>query len=427
MIDYQSPEYRRSRAAYTAQCAVEYFISLLVTDAFLAKLLSYLGISDALTGIISSFITLAFVIQIFSILLVRARIGIKGLVLTLDTLSVFFFMALYLIPFLPVGKEMRTALVVISVLVAYAGKYLITSIYFRWANSFVDPMHRGSFSATKEIISLLGGMIFTAAAGYAVDRFEDAGSREGAFLFLAVAILILNIANFVTISLIKKDAPLPKDAKRESLFATVKNIVGNKSFRHVIVMGILWETARYFSVGFMGVYKTKDLMISVFAVQIINIGANIARMAVSRWFGRYSDRRSYARGFELGLWIAAAAFLVNVFTTRSTWFLIILYTVLFNVSTAGTNQNSFNITYSYVDGKYITEAMAIKSCVGGLFGFGASLLAGKILSGVQENGNQLLGIPLYGQQLLSLISFLLVLALILYTRLVIEKQKVIVQ
>ena len=427
MIDYQSPEYRRSRAAYTAQCAVEYFISLLVTDAFLAKLLSYLGISDALTGIISSFITLAFVIQIFSILLVRARIGIKGLVLTLDTLSVFFFMALYLIPFLPVGKEMRTALVVISVLVAYAGKYLITSIYFRWANSYVDPMHRGSFSATKEIISLLGGMIFTAAAGYAVDRFEDAGSREGAFLFLASAILILNIANFITISLIKKDDPLPKDAKKESLFATVKNIVGNKSFRHVIVMGILWETARYFSVGFMGVYKTKDLMISVFAVQIINIGANLARMAVSRWFGRYSDRHSYARGFELGLWIAAAAFLVNVFTNRSTWFLIILYTVLFSVSTAGTNQNSFNITYSYVDGKYITEAMAIKSCVGGLFGFGASLVAGKILSGVQENGNQLLGIPLYGQQLLSLISFLLVLALILYTRLVIEKQKVIVQ
>ena len=75
-----------------AQCAFEYFISLLVTDAFLAKLLAYIGISDSLIGIISSFISMAFVIQLMSIFLMRLKVSTKKLVMIFDTLSIFFFM-----------------------------------------------------------------------------------------------------------------------------------------------------------------------------------------------------------------------------------------------------------------------------------------------------------------------------------------------
>ena len=77
MKNFNSPEYKRSRAAYMTQCTVEYFVSLLVTDAFLAKLLTNIGINDSLIGIISSFISLAFIIQIMSIYLVRKRINEK--------------------------------------------------------------------------------------------------------------------------------------------------------------------------------------------------------------------------------------------------------------------------------------------------------------------------------------------------------------
>ena len=427
MIDYQSSEYRRSRTAYIAQCAVEYFVALLVTDAFLAKLLACVGISDALVGVISSFITLAFVVQLATFFLVRTRVSVKSLVMTLDTLSIAFFTLLYLVPFLPVGREARTVLVVISVFLAYTSRYLITSMYFKWANSYVDPSHRASFSAVKEIISLFGGMLFSLGAGYVVDRFEAEGNQEGAFLFLAVSILILNAVNFVTIALIRKDEPRPRSEKGASLGTVLKMTLGTASFRHLVVMDVIWAVARYFTVGFMGTYKTKELMLSVLAVQIINIAASLVRIAVSRWFGRYSDRHSFARGFELALWIEAAAFLVCVFTTGVTWYLVIAYTVLTSVSAAGTGQNSFNMIYSYVDGRYVPQALALKNCISGIFGFGASLLGSRILHLVQEAGNRVFGIPLYGQQLLSAISFLLIAALIVYVRLVIEKQKVSIQ
>ena len=424
MKDFNSLEYKRSRGAYMAQCTVEYFVSLLVTDAFLAKLLTSLGISDALTGIISSFITLAFVIQLLSIFLVRAKVSTKKMVMFFDTLSIFFFMFIYLIPFMPISQTAKTVLVVIGVLMAYVGKYLILSICFKWANAYVEPTKRGDYSAVKEMISLFGGMIFTAVIGYIIDKFESLGNLNGAFLFIAVGILVLNICNFICLAMIKKEDASERAGDNEPLSVIMKNTVGNKNFRSIITLTVLWDVARYFTVGFLGVFKTNDLLLSVFLIQVINIVSNLARMVISKPFGKYSDKHSYAKGFKLAMYIAAGAFFINIFTNQSTWYFIIVYTLLYNCSIAGTNQNSFNIAYSYVDSKYITQAMAIKNCIGGLFGFGASILGGKILSMVQANNNTVFGLHIYGQQILSAMSFVIVVIAIVFITKVIEKQKV---
>ena len=71
---YQSPGYKRSRKAYMLQCTVEYLVSLLVTDAFLANLLSNIGISDSLTGIISSLYPLRFYFSFYLFFLLQKSI-----------------------------------------------------------------------------------------------------------------------------------------------------------------------------------------------------------------------------------------------------------------------------------------------------------------------------------------------------------------
>ena len=168
-------------------------------------------------------------------------------------------------------------------------------------------------------------------------------------------------------------------------------------------------------------------MMSMLLIQIINVVANFARMLISKPIAKYSDKFSYAKGMQLGLMISAAGYLAIVFTTKATWFLMIVYVVLHNCSLAGTNQNSFNIAYSYVDSKYITQAMAIKNSIGGICGFFASLAGGKILSVIQANGNTLFGMPVYGQQVLALISVVMLVVAIIYIRKVIAKQKVMIQ
>ena len=426
-MDFNSIEYRRSRASYMAQCTVEYFTSLLVTDAFLAKLLTHLGISDSLIGIISSFITMAFVIQLMSVFVVRIKASTKRIVMTFDTISVFFFMLMYLVPFIPVSKGIKTVLIILSILMAYSCKYLVISLLYKWANSYVEPAKRARYSANKEIISLISGMIFTAVIGRIIDKYEGLGNLEGAFLFIAIAILILNISNFICLYMIRKEDANEHKGDSEPFRNVLKYTLGNKNFKSVIILTILWDVARYFTMGFVGVFKTNSLMLSVFLIQIINIISNAFRVSVSKPIGRYSDKTSYAKGFELGMILALCGFCALMFTTNSTWWLIIVFTIFYNSSTAGTNQNSFNIAYSYVDSKYIAQAMAIKNCIGGIFGFGASLLGGKIMQIIQANNNMIFGVHIYGQQILAGISAVILITAIVYTRKVIAKQTVLKQ
>lgn len=427
MEKFDSPEYVRSRRAYITQCTVEYFVSLLVTDAFLSRLLSNVGMSDSLVGIISSFVTLAFVFQFLTLFVVKIKASSKKLVMIFDTLSILCYMFMYFIPFLPFSTMYKSIFLMVALLGAYIFKYLILNICFKWGNSFVEPTHRASFSAGKEMISLFTGMIFTALMGYVIDKYEAAGNLTGGFLFIALSILVLNICNFISLALIKRDEPEQNLQENESVTKVIKKLMANKSFKSVIVLTVLWDVARYFSVGFLGIFKYKDLLMTAFLVQVINIIASVARMFVSKPFGRYSDRTSFSKGFKLGLCLAAASFFVNIFVTKSTWVLIIVHTVLYNCCMAGTNQNSFNIVYSYVDSQYITQAMAIKNCIGGLFGFGASLIGGKILEIIQSNGNMVFGVHIYGQQILAVISFAVTVVAIIYTQKVIEKQKVMIQ
>ncbi len=427
MMDFNSKEYKRSRVSYIIQSVFEYFLMILVSDAFLAKLLTHIGISDSVIGIISSFVNIAFVFQILSIFIVRMKIRQKPFLIFTYVCSFSAFMMMFLVPYLPVKNSAATVIVMMCVLLGYTLLYVVASIMFRWANSYVDPERRGRFSSTREIVSLLSGIAFSAVMGVIIDRYESLGNLQGGLLFIAVCILIFNVCNFICMLLMKGETEETTEDSHITIKQTLNYVFENRSFKNVILMTILYETARYFTIGFIGVFKTNDLALSVLSIQVINIMSNFVRMILTRPLGKFSDKHSFAKGYRVGLSLLAAAFFINIFTTSSTWYLIILHTVLYTGSLAGTNMNSFNITYSYVDSEYITQAMAIKNCVGGIFGFGASLVAGKLLSVIQANGNIVFGIHIYGQQVLSIVSFILSAITILFVKFVVEKQEVMKQ
>lgn len=424
---FSTPEYKRSRSVYMAQCTFEYLLSLLVTDAFLTKLLLHLGLDDMTIGIISSFITLAFVIQIFSLFLYKLKMNSKMMTLIFYSAGRLLFSSLYVIPFIPMKSATVKIVVMSFILVAYSCNYMVLNILYKWGNSFVEPNRRASYSATKEILSLASGIIFTAVVGYVFDAMEAGGNIERGFIIIAVLAFVISATDIICMLLIKREDTVPAEQSRKHFKDIIANTLGNKNFRSVILFTVIYNVAVYLTNGFLGTFKVNDLMISVFIIQIFNIVGDVMRIAVSKPFGRFSDKRSFAAGMSVALVILAAGYLTLVFTTQKTWGLIALYTVLYAVAIAGLNQNSFNIAYSYVASDYITEALAIKNCIGGLCGFGASLLGSRILKYIQSNGNSIFGIHIYGQQLLGGISFLLVIAALAVMVFVVGKQKVMKQ
>ena len=423
---FESPAYKRSRTAYKWECTFEYFVSILVGDAFLAKLLTYIGFTEAETGIVSSLITLAFLFQLVSVFVVRKITNIKAVSILFHTTSQIFFMSLYVIPFLPFAASFRKPLVVICILAAYFGNYMVSTVIFRWGNSYVDPKKRAGYTAGKEIISLVSGMIVSFSVGYVMDLFESENNLRGGFIFGAVAILIFCISDLVMLLLIKNDVK-PKNQKGEgsSMRDIIENTIFNKNFLSVVVLMTLWDVSRYIVVGFLGTYK--NMLFTLGTVQIINIAGQLLRALLSKPFGRYTEKRTFAKGIELGLIIAAVGMLFNVFTTPQTSFCIIIYTILYNICMAGVSGNITNITYSYVDSRYFAEASAIKNSVAGLFGFGATLIGSKILDAVNAAEPIMFGVRIYGQQVLSAISFVMFIITILFTHFIVSKQKVMIQ
>ncbi|MBQ7153583.1 MAG: MFS transporter [Clostridia bacterium] len=422
---YESAVYKRSRRSYVIQCMVEYFITLTVTDAFLVKLLKYMGFDDAKIGIISSLCSMAFLFQLLSMLITRTRVCRKTVIMIADIISQLLLSSLFLIPFLPFGTTNKL-IIMIAVLFANGLWYLMYSTTFQWANSNVDPHKRASFSATKEIISLITGIVYTLAIGWMFDFFEAQGSIQTAFVWASVIMFTCCVADFICLLLIRKDTPEERGDKK-SFREILRHTLGVKNFRSIVYLTVLWEFGRYFSIGFLGTLKTEDLSMNVLLIQIVNIGAALCRMFASRPFGKYSDRTSFAHGIKLALLFAAGSFAAVILTTKATWYMIIAQAALMAVCMAGFNANSFNIVYSYVDAHYVPEAMAIKNSIGGVCGFLSSLIASRILAAVQANGNTVFGIQLFGQQLLACVSLLLMLAAFLFTHFVITRQKVMVQ
>jgi len=402
--DFSSKEYKRSRKAYVTQCTLEHLLGLLVLDAFLAKLLKHIGMSDAMTGVIASFASVAFLFQLLSILLVQSSFSTKKMVIIADGASMLLFMLIYFVPFVPVPEEIRKGFVVCAVMIAQASKCIISTLYFKWANTYVPSENRAVFSARKEIISLFCGIIFSAVMAFVVDKYESIGNITGGFLFIATTMLVINIANFISLLLIKDEDPSARESMRISTKQVLKDIFSDKIFRNFFFVGIPGAIGGGLVSGFIGVYKIKDLAMSLLLVQIINIVADFLRMIVSEPFARYSARRGFLRGIQLSSVLTGISYLLIVCTTPKTWWLMIAYSFIVTCSSAGSYQNSFNVYYVLVPQKYMTQAMAFRRTFIGIVTFLSALLGGKILDVIQANGNMIFGIHMYAQQFLALLA-----------------------
>lgn len=109
-------EYALSRFLYILEAALEYFISLLVTGAYLAKITSAISMSDTLTGILTSFVSLGFGFQIIAVFLANKR-PVKRWVTLLHCLNQLAFALIYFIPLAPISHEMKNFLFVAFLLI----------------------------------------------------------------------------------------------------------------------------------------------------------------------------------------------------------------------------------------------------------------------------------------------------------------------
>ncbi|MBQ8658485.1 MAG: MFS transporter [Clostridia bacterium] len=414
--------YKFSRFLYILEAALEYFVALSVGTVYLAKLASYIGLSDSVTGILSSFVSLGCGFQLIAIFLANKR-PVKRWVTLLHIVSQALFAMIYLIPVFDFSTTAKTVLFVGSLLAAHIIHNAINSPKINWYMSLVDNDKRGRFTANKEIVSLISGMAFSYGLGAVIDHFEAAGDMRTAFIICGIGVFGLMVLHSLTL-IFSKEKPAPKEEAKESVGQSIKELIKNKDLFKIILISVLWNIGNYATTSFMGTYLTKELAFTMTFASIVTMVGSLVRALFSQPMGRFADKYSFSKMLIVCFSIAAVGFGFNIFTVPSNGKVFyLIYHVLHCIAMAGINSATINLIYDYVEPKQRTQALALKQTFAGFAGFLITLIMSPLVALIQKNGNRIFGLPLYAQQVTSIFSLVVVLLIIVYMVFVVRKIK----
>lgn len=415
-------DYRRSRVLYHIEAALEYLIALLFSGSFLAYLTASLGISDSLTGIISSIISLGCLFQLLAVLIRRK--SVKRIVMWLSILNQTLFMLLYL---LPLGDFVPGQVKVVLFVVMIIGAYLLYNLAFpkkiSWLMSLVPDAERGKFTAIKEIISLIVGIAFSLGMGEVVDRFDAAGNSRGAFITGAVTIFVLMVLH--TLCMGFSIEPVDKDHLTPRLREGIRRIWENRQMRSVVVVFLLYHLAAGSSSPFYGSYQIKELGLSQAVVWILAACGSLVRALVSVPLGKFADKMGFAKILRFCLMIFGVSFLcITVATPSNGLVCFLLYYIFTGVAMSGIGSAMMNLVFDYVQPEERADALAVTQAVGGVAGFCTTLCVSPLVSLIQNDGNRFWGIPIYAQQVTAIIAIVFTLVTLCYLHFaIIRKQE----
>ena len=432
--DAYSRKRKRSQAFYIAEAAVEYFISLCVTTTFLTIILEEMKVPTAYQGIISSIASLACVFQLFAVFGVKRSYPCKRWVCILNLTNQLLFALLYLVPFTPFKQEIKLVLFIAMLLIAYCCQHYLTPSRTQWHMESVDDNKRGLFTANKEIISLLGGMIFSYIAAEVVDYFRtpvsdptlQAKNMQICFVIFAITITVLSLIHLFLMLGIAEYKP-QKQAPKKSFKEVIGTVFGNRSLRFVILFDILFSITIVPS-HFASVYalSPKALGFSPVFVTVINaIFLSSFRALLSRPLGRFADKHSWPSLMKICMISSSIGYMIFAFCSPGTlsYILYPIYALFYGFSCAGTNSARVNLCLDYVSHEDRRYILGVKNAISGISDFAITLLVSLLVQYIESNGNQIFGMNIYAQQLLFFFNSILLCSLALFMIPILKRNK----
>lgn len=411
--------YKTSRILYIIEAALEYFVAILVSETFLAKVALSIGVSEAGVGILSAFVSLGHAFQIFAIFLSQKK-SVKKRTIWLGLLNQLLFSFIYVVPLLPKEFVLSIPLFVVALLLAQIVMNIINPGKINWYMSLVPDKERGIFTANKEIVSLISGMIISLSMGRIIDHFEEKDDLQTAFLLVAITLLVLTVLHTLTL-VFSKEKPKAESETNVNTGEILRALLKNKTLYRVIGVSTIWAMIAYATTPFYGTYRLETLSFTMTYVTILSVISALLRALFSRTMGRFADKHSFKKLLMLCYAIELVAFLCAMLSTPSNGKVVFaLYTFLAGIAMAGINSSEINLIYDYVEPSQRTGALAIKYMVSGVIGFLTTCLMTIPVNYITENGNRLFGIPMYPQQFTSFIGAVGVVLLFLYVKFVVK-------
>lgn len=414
--------YRTSRLMYIIEAALEYFISILSHGAYLAKITKTIGMKDSTTALLASSVSLGVGFQILA-LFISGKGSTKRWVTPVHILNQLLFTFMYVVPLIDVSSNTKTLLICVLLIGGTAISNVAFSPKIGWLMGLVDENQRGKFTAVKEMVSLLSGIIFTLIMGRVVDVFEARGDINGAFIVCGITLLGLTILHTLTLIFAKEKPKTREEIDNASVKAQFVGIFKSKNFWTILPVLIFWSIANYASTPFYSTYLIGELAFSMTIISVINMIGSITRAAFSLPIGAFADKHGFSKMLYICYSLMLVAFTVMIFTTPDSKYVYIAYSIMYAIGMAGMNSSDLNLVLDYTSRSLRVGAIAIKGLICGFTGFFTTLALTPLVDYIQKNNNTLFGIHVYAQQVTSMISALMCALALVYMLTVVSKLK----
>lgn len=422
VFDKNAPGYKRSRILYIIEAAVEYFISILMGNTYLARISLAIGLSDAQAAIMTSLTSFAFVFQILA-LFISNKHTTKHWVIPCHVINQLLFTFVYLVPVIELPSGTKPLLLIAPFIIGSLLHNIVQSPKLSWMMSFVDEHDRGSYTAVKEMVSLISGMIFTYIMGSVIDAYDAAGDSAGSFIACGITVFGMMIIHTLLLIGTKADHH-DNTVVRVSLLKQVRGVITDKNILIVIPVAILYYIGTAVANPFYTTYTLNELDFSMSYIAILSAISAITRAVVSLPLGRFADRFSFSKMLTLCYGIKVVAYAVNIFTTPENGMVMYsIYTALAGVAMGGVSSGLVNLLYDHTPVEKRTGAYAIQNTVCGLISFFTTLAVSPFVDFMQANGNRLFGMTVYAQQVLSAVSTVIFIIVIIYLNTVVKLAK----
>lgn len=409
----------RSRRAFIADSALEYFLSILVGGSFLATFTKHFGISDSIAGIIASTTTFTATFQLLS-----SSIRIKSsklMVIIFGLVRSLILVGMYILPALGKNINNKAAIFVFAIVLSSVINDLSQPRKNRWMISLVNEKERGRFTANNSIFSLVTGMVFTYAMSAVNDHFKAIGRSEIAFVINGTVILTIAILQIICM-LSSTDLKSDRRTEKSAFFKNIKTLLCDKNFMLITAMFTLTTVGTAISTSFFGTYYIGELGLSLRFISVSSIAATFARILASRFLGKYADRNSFARAVRIGSGFGVAAFAFGAIMVPANGAVMrTLFIVFEAVASASFVCSKVNMVYASVPEELRVDALAFSSCTGGILSFLSTLAISPLVEFIQRRGNMLFGIGIYAQQVTSIISIVFMAASLIIASYIIKK------
>lgn len=408
---------KKTRILYIIEALLEYFVTLSISSTYVPKLCAMIGMSETLTPIIVSTITLGWTFQLITIFLYNKK-PVKIWVTITQFIGHVLFALLWFVPSLQTNTNVKIVAFIIMIIFAQALNNIVQAPKTTWLMAFIQDEKRGRFTALKEIVSLLIGMLFTLGFG----KISDINTHA-AFMICGIIVLVSGVLHML--SLVFSDEKPAAITVHEK--GVIKKLLGDKTILKILLLGIIWYVIDYMTMPLFATYQYSEtgLNLSTFTVSIITAVAALIRAVTEFPFGKFADKYGFSKMLNICFLIQGAALITAMFTLPiSPIYSVIacaLYWCMYNAGYGGLNSAMFNLVFDYVKPENRTVAFAFKNAVNGLLAFVFSMVSSLVATAIKNANIFIAGYKIEGIHIFAAIGILAIIGVIMYNKFVIGK------